>query len=584
MWKGCEVLKMDSKIINELLEINESYKMPDRLMEILLNDENRKSFLNKISGFYDFSIDDFRDYFQQEQGDRKTLKQDYTPDCLCDLMRELIPQSENILDICSGTGALTISCIKKNENATVYCEELSTRALPILLANLALRGVNGFVKNKDVLSTKTEHTYQLKANGKFSDIKEVDVVEREKYTCIISNPPYSVQWAQKNDGRFDGYELAPKSKADYAFVIDALSRLTDDGKAFFILPQGVLFRGQAEGKIRKQLLLNNVIDAVIGLPENMFMNTGIPVLILVLNKNKSNTDVLFINASNMFVKDGRINKMTKENIQCIADIYRERKTVESVSAVVSADQIQKNEFKLNIPRFVCTYVRKELPPFCEVVKDLIRCEIEARKAQTQVIKMLRDICGDEEYSEAKDKFIEFFSEQDIVGETMMLYLELQNLEKKVEYITKHATKKRVPIFDIATFERAKKGKIYEAGTVYIQCSATDGKVRFLTENKELEAKYGVFIPKNKNICTRFLYYMIEYEIEEFLARYQCGMNINPDIFKYLQVTYYEEYKYRKELAMTLDGIDARSATEKRKMGDFQDFKKIHLNGMFVSTH
>lgn len=572
---------MESKIINELLGINESYKMPDKLMEILLNDEHRQSFLKKISEFYDFSIDDFRDYFQQEQGDRKTLKQDYTPDCLCTLIRELIPQTESILDICSGTGALTLSCIKKYENTTVYCEELSTRVLPMLLANLALRGVNGFVKNKDVLNNETEHIYKIKANGKFSDIKEIDAVEETKYPCIVSNPPYSVQWSQKNDGRFDGYELAPKTKADYAFIIDALSRLSDDGMAFFILPQGVLFRGQAEEKIRKQLILNNVIDAVIGLPGNMFMNTSIPVFILVLNKNKQNTDVLFVDASNMFVKDGKVNKMTEEHIQSIVDIYRQRKKVENVSDVVSATQIQENEFNLNISRFVCTYIREELPPLSEITKDLIRCEIEARKANTELIKMLKDICGDEWYNKAKDEFVEFFSEQDIVGETMMLYLELQNLEKKVDFITKHARKERIPIFEIATFERAKKGKIYEAGTVYIQCSATDGKVRFLTENKELEAKYGVFIPKNKNICARFLYFMLEYEMDEFLARYQCGMNINPDIFKYLQVTYYPEYKYRKELAMTLDGIEARCANEEQKIGDFQDFKKIHLDGMFV---
>lgn len=572
---------MDSKIINELLGINESYKMPDKLMEILLNDEYRQSFLSKISEFYDFTIDDFRDYFQQEQGDRKTLKQDYTPDCLCNLIRELIPKTESILDICSGTGALTLSCIKKNENTTVFCEELSTRVLPMLLANLALRGVSGFVKNKDVLNNKTEHIYQLKANGNFSDIKEVDAVEEKKYPCIISNPPYSVQWTQKNDGRFDGYELAPKSKADYAFVLDALSRLTDDGMAFFILPHGVLFRGQAEEKIRKQLILNNVIDAVIGLPQNMFMNTSIPVFILVLNKNKSNTDVLFIDASNMFVKDGKINKMTEEHIQSIVDIFRQRKTVENVSAVISANQIQENEFNLNIPRFVYTYEHEELPPLSEITKDLIRCELEARKAQTELIEMLKDLCGDDGYNRAKDEFIEFFSEQDIVGEAMMLYLELQNLEKKVDYISKHAKKERVPILEIATFERAKKGKIYEAGTVYIQCSATDGKVRFLTENKELEAKYGVFVPKNKNICARFLFYALEYEMDEFLARYQCGMNINPDIFKHLQVTYYPEYKYRKELAMTLDGIEARYVKEEQKMGDFQNFKKFHLDGMFV---
>lgn len=122
--------------------------------------------------------------------------------------------------------------------------------------------------------------------------------------------------------------------------------------------------------------------------------------------------------------------------------------------------------------------------------------------------------------------------------------------------------------------------MYEAGTVYIQLSATDGKVRFLTESKELEPKYSVFIPKCEYICPRYLYYILDFEMEAFLARYQSGININPDIFKHLQVTYYPEYKWQKELAMTLDGIDYRYNFKKSESEKWKEFKKFHLNGMF----
>lgn len=126
----------------------------------------------------------------------------------------------------------------------------------------------------------------------------------------------------------------------------------------------------------------------------------------------------------------------------------------------------------------------------------------------------------------------------------------------------------------------KKGKVYEAGTVYIQLSATDGKVRYLAENKELETKYGVFIPKDKKMGSRYLFYMLEYEMPSFLHRYQSGININPDIFKYLQVTYYPEYKYQKEFAMILDSVQLMYENETNEKEEWEYFKKFHLNSMF----
>lgn len=561
--------KITTEAINELFGIRESFELPEVLLKKLLNKQEKDELCRNFMQFeFDMRNDCLRDYFQMNNANRSNLKQDYTPDCLCQLISELAPKTDRVIDICSGTGALTIGI---DRDIQYQCEELSSMSIPILLFNLALRGINATVLQKNVLLNETEKVYQVSKNGNFSDVEIIGNYEEIKTDVVISNPPYSLKWQPKNDTRFDGYELAPAKASDYAFVLDGLSRLTEIGQAFYILPAGVLFRGNAEGKIRKQLIENNLIDAIISLPENLFLNTSIPVNILVFNKAKTTDDVLFIYADKLFNKNGKQNIMTDEHIKKIVDVYWKRKTVGKFSKVVSLSEIRDNDYCLNVSRFIDTFEREEIPPLSEITKDLIKCELEVKKTTNDLLKMLQEICGDEEYNKIKEDFVEFFSEQDIVGQTMIEYLELQNLEKKTNYIVTHAKKERRPIFDLATFERVKKGKIYEAGTVYIQLSATDGKVRYLTENKELETKYGVFIPKIEYIGSRYLYYMLDFEMEAFLARYQNGMNINPDIFKYLQVTYYPEFKYQKELTMTLDGIQLRVDSEikkKRRVGVF----------------
>ena len=570
--------KITTEAINELFGIKESFELPEVLLKKLLNKQEKDELCRSFMQFeFDMRNDCLRDYFQINNANRSNLKQDYTPDCLCQLISELAPKTDRVIDICSGTGALTIGI---NRDIQYQCEELSSMSIPILLFNLALRGINATVLQKNVLLNDTEKVYKVSKNGDFSDIEIIEDYEDIKADVVISNPPYSLKWQPKNDARFDGYELAPAKASDYAFVLDGLSRLTETGQAFYILPSGVLFRGNAEGKIRKQLIENNLIDAIISLPENLFLNTSIPVNILVFNKAKQTDDVLFIFADKLFNKSGKQNVMTEEHIKKIAETYWNRKTIDKFSQVVDLSEIRQNDYCLSVQRFVDTYEREEIPPLSEITKDIINANLQANKATNDLLKMLQDICGDEEYNELKQEFIDYFDQQDIVGKTMIEYLELQNLEKKVDYIVTHAKKERRPIFDLATFERVKKGKIYEAGTVYIQLSATDGKVRYLAENKELETKYGVFIPKSEYIGSRYLYYVLDFEMKAFLAKYQNGMNINPDIFKYLQVTYYPEYKYQKELAMTLDGIQLRCDNEKQEKEEWQYFAKYHLDGMF----
>lgn len=174
--------------------------------------------------------------------------------------------------------------------------------------------------------------------------------------CLTpSNPPYSQSWNpadRESDPRYAGFGLAPKSKADYAFLLHDLYHLKPDGIMTIVLPHGVLFRGGEEGEIRKNLIEKNHIDAVIGLPANIFFGTGIPTIIMVLKQKRVRTDVLIVDASKEFEKSGKNNKLRSSDIKKIVDVVTKRLDVEKYSRVVSRDEIRANDYNLNIPRYV----------------------------------------------------------------------------------------------------------------------------------------------------------------------------------------------------------------------------------------
>lgn len=576
--KKSEKKQMGNNKINELFGIKESFELPERLMAVLMDKEQREAVFNEFLQYdFDFSHDCLRDYFQDEHAARSALKQDYTPDCICDLISLLMPETDKIIDICSGTGALTIGT---GRNVYFQCEELSKMSIPILLFNLAIRGMNATVLQKNVLTKNVEKIYRVQKNGQFSDIDICINYKEEKTDVVISNPPYSLQWQPKYDERFIGYPLAPKAAADYAFVLDGLSRLTDNGTAFYILPHGVLFRGNKEGEIRKQLVENNLIDAVIGLPNNTFLNTSIPVFILVLKKNRQRKDILFIDASREFEKKGKQNVLTAKHLEKIADTYWDRRTIEKYSNVATLEEIRTNDYNLNIPRFVDTYEPEPIQPLEDIVKKIINLRLEQHKVEKELCAMLAEVGGDKLYNATKDGFIKYMTEQDIIGETMAEWAYLQNLEYFTTQVAAKANKVYIPILELCDFERVKKGKVYKAGTVYIQLSATDGQVRYLTEDKELEEKYGVFVPKSDNVPSRYLFYALEYELPHFLARYQAGMNINPDIFKYLKINYFTDEAIGGKVAAMLDNLEYYYKKEEKEKEGWKEFKKFHLDGMF----
>lgn len=404
--------KITNKDINELIGIKETFELPDKLIKILLNEEEKDKLLNKFLEYdIDLKYDFLRDYFQEQHSNRNDLKQDYTPDCICEILSRLKKDNNKILDVCSGTGALTISNLYNNK-IYVQCEELSSRSIPVLLLNLIIRNVDGLVVQKDVLKNEITTIYKLESTDQFSNIKIVDELQEEKFDIIVSNPPYSLGWEPKYDERFYGYELAPKSKADYAFILDIVYRLSNNGQAFIILPHGVLFRGASEEKIRKQLIENNLIDSIIGLPDKLFMNTQIPTLILVLNKNKKTNDVLFIDSSKNCIKKSKQNDMNEEHINKIISTYRERKEIEKYSHLASYEEIVKNDYNLNIPRYVDSSEEKKLPDLKEVVKDIIEIDNEIEKVNKELKELVEQLEGTNPeskkyYEEAIKPFLEW---------------------------------------------------------------------------------------------------------------------------------------------------------------------------------
>lgn len=173
--------------------------------------------------------------------------------------------------------------------------------------------------------------------------------------AVVSNPPYSQQWDpsyKDSDPRYSRFGLAPKTKADFAFLLHDLYHLKPDGIMTIVLPHGVLFRGGEEGEIRKQLIEQNHIDAIIGLPSNIFFGTGIPTVILVLKQKRQNTDVLVVDASKHFIKEGKNNKLQASDIKRIVDVVINRESIDKFSLVVSKETLRSNGYNLNIPRYV----------------------------------------------------------------------------------------------------------------------------------------------------------------------------------------------------------------------------------------
>ena len=223
------------------------------------------------------------------------------------------------------------------------------------------------------------------------------------FDAVMMNPPYSAKWdasdRYQQDPRFQGYGVAPKSKADYAFLLHGFYHLKHDGRMAIVLPHGVLFRGGSEGKIRTKLLDEGAIDAVIGLPTNMFYNASIPTVILVLRKDRStDRSVLFIDASSEFTKEKPKNVLTQAGIEHIVETWINRKDVEKYAHVAELDEIKENDYNLNIPRYVDTFEEEAPVDVQALVKEYYEVDSEIDENTQELAKLIGQLTASDPQS------------------------------------------------------------------------------------------------------------------------------------------------------------------------------------------
>lgn len=309
----------------------------------------------------------------------------YTPQQVSKILAKIVTigktDLKDVYDPTCGSGSLLLRVSKEANVRKFYGQELTSTTYNLARMNMLLHDVNYLnfdIKNEDTL----EHPQH----------------EGMKFEAIVANPPYSAKWSADpkflDDERFSSYgKLAPKSKADFAFVQHMIHQLDDNGTMAVVLPHGVLFRGAAEGVIRKYLIEErNVVDAVIGLPANIFYGTSIPTVILVFKKCRENSDnILFIDASNEFEKGKNQNNLTGENVQKIVDTYVNREDIDKYSYVASMDEIKENDYNLNIPRYVDTFEEEEPIDLQSVSERITKIDEEIANIDEQLEVYLKEL-------------------------------------------------------------------------------------------------------------------------------------------------------------------------------------------------
>ncbi|MGI6593511.1 MAG: type I restriction-modification system subunit M [Christensenellales bacterium] len=333
-----------TKAISELLKLIKDIPM------------NGKQDYDVLGFIYEYLISNFAANAGKKAGEF------YTPHEVSLLMSEIVAHhlkekdKIEIYDPTSGSGSLLINIgqavskhMKDKNRIKYYAQELKENTYNLTRMNLIMRGIlpdNIVTRNGDTLEEDWPYFDESDPNRTYNPLY-VD--------AVVSNPPYSQAWDPKdkeNDPRYARFGLAPKSKADYAFLLHDLYHIKPDGIMTIVLPHGVLFRGGEEEKIRTSLIENNHIDTIIGLPSNIFFGTGIPTIVMVLKQKRVDTDILIIDASKGFAKEGKNNKLRGCDIKKIVDTWVARKNIDKFSKVVSRDEIRGNEYNLNIPRYV----------------------------------------------------------------------------------------------------------------------------------------------------------------------------------------------------------------------------------------
>jgi type I restriction enzyme M protein len=336
-------------------------------------------------------------------GSGKKAGEFYTPQQISDILSAIVtldsqePKTgmkkrlESVMDFACGSGSLLLNVRKRMSRAggtigKIYGQEKNITTYNLARMNMLLHGV------KD---SEFEIYHGDTLLNEWDSLRELNPAKKPYFDAIVANPPFSYRWdpseSMGDDVRFKSHGLAPKSAADFAFLLHGFHFLKDEGVMAIILPHGVLFRGGAEERIRTKLLKDGHIDTVIGLPANLFYSTGIPVCILVLKKCKKPEDVLFINAAEHFEKGKRQNQLRSEHIQKIIDAYQHRREEPRYSRRVGMDEIEKNDFNLNISRYISTAVGEEEIDLSAINVELVEIERAIQEATARHNSFLKEL-------------------------------------------------------------------------------------------------------------------------------------------------------------------------------------------------
>ncbi|WP_337171547.1 type I restriction-modification system subunit M [Gemmatimonas aurantiaca] len=360
--------------------------------------------LNEFSADVD-ALGDAYEYLigQFAAGSGKKAGEFYTPQQISDILSAIVtldshaPEAgpkkrlESVMDFACGSGSLLLNVRKRMSQAggtigRIFGQEKNITTYNLARMNMLLHGV------KD---TEFEIFHGDTLQNEWDMLREPNPARKPLFDAIVANPPFSYRWtpgeSMGDDVRFKSHGLAPKSAADFAFLLHGLHYLKDEGVMAIILPHGVLFRGGAEERIRTKLLEDGHIDTVIGLPANLFYSTGIPVCILVLKKCKKPDDVLFINAAGDFEKGKRQNQLRPEHIASIINTYQHRTEAPRYSRRVEMDEIRKNDFNLNISRYISTAVAEEEIDLAATSQALLQIEKEIQRARNTHNGFLREL-------------------------------------------------------------------------------------------------------------------------------------------------------------------------------------------------
>lgn len=454
-------LKIMASKIKELLQIDNINDLPKKLLCILEDEKYTDIFDRYIKIVGDLEIDYMQKCYQFWLADRGigTKQQDYTPPSISKLVAKMANCKDGgtVYDCCCGSGSLTIAAWKNNNSLKFVCEELDSNVIPVLLFNLAIRGIDATVVHGDALKNEIYETWKLTRQNQYSIIKKINGFVHGYYDACISNPPYNIRWEPPIDSglfgadeRFSHCVIPPASNANYAFVLHCAARLKENGKAVMILPNGIQSANGIEKEIRRYLLENGLISSLIAMPDKMFESTSIPTCLLTLHNGRSDKQVFVVDARKEYCEEIRDQRgegskshamrvyhkamkvFSSDNITAIVNAVSEKNDIGGFSKLIAINDIRDQDWIISPSRYIES---KEEPsvhrPYIDIVRELNNIAKEKGAVKITMNETLAKRIGFAEIAEAVQNDGEIV---DGINNGLIKILGLEPLEKS-KYIT-----------------------------------------------------------------------------------------------------------------------------------------------------